>query len=696
MSSLENFCNKAIRYLFYLLFFFTPIVMYTGTSEVFEFNKMLFVYVITTLITAFWLTKSFSSKKFTIAKTPLDIPVLLFLLSQIISTFLSIDRHTSVWGYYSRFHGGLASTISYIVLFYAFVSNVAGDKKARREFLWAIIGSAVLVSVYGVLEHFGIDKDVWVQDVQNRVFSTLGQPNWLSAYLLAVLPLTVFMAFEAKNKKDLVINGVVSLLFLITILFTKSRSGIGVTFVILFVIFAIYLRKLFLNGFGRKGLGLLSAALILFVTLFLIGTPWTPNPADFAHANQYGGPIWPQAEKYLNKIHLTTQIKPVQLQLLSQTDKDNYDRLQQGLRVGGSDSMQIRSVVWQGAIELVKRYPFFGTGVDTFGYSYYWVRPASHNMLSEWDFLYNRAHNEYLNFAATTGLFGLLSYLFLIAGFIYAFIKAIKKDDLVSIGLLLGFISILITNFFGFSVVCIALFFYLYPAIAITGSDQFRLTSQKIKFNPGLGIFLVFCLTAYLLINTYHAWAADIDYSKGKNFLLYGPTYLTDSLKDLDQAISENPSEPLYKSQIAEAQGLAALYINEEMKALPASASATEVSHYQQGRDQYANAALQNANNAIAMNPYQTNYYKSKAKVALYLATYNAGYYNDVITSLLQVSEKAPTDAKVLYNLGLIYTNTGQYEEAKQVLNKAVELKPDYTEAITALAKLATPSATKK
>jgi len=85
-----------------------------------------------------------------------------------------------------------------------------------------------------------------------------------------------------------------------------------------------------------------------------------------------------------------------------------------GIRVGGSDSMDIRKVVWQGAIELGQRYPLFGPGVETFAYTYYWVRPAAHNLLSEWDFLYNKAHNEYLNFLATTGFFGLFSYLLLI------------------------------------------------------------------------------------------------------------------------------------------------------------------------------------------------------------------------------------------------------------------------------------------
>jgi hypothetical protein len=429
----------------------------------------------------------------------------------------------------------------------------------------------------------------------------------------------------------------------------------------------------------------------------MIGTPWTPNPESIQNANVNGGPVWPAAEKFLNKIHLTTQIKPVQIQQLSPTDLDNFKRQQQGLRVGGSDSMEIRSVVWQGAIELVKRYPLFGTGVDTFGYSYYWVRPAAHNMLSEWDFLYNRAHNEYLNFAATTGLIGITTYLVMIAGFIYVFIKGIKQKNPLAFPALLGFISILITNYFGFSVVCVALLFFLFPAIIISNSSLFTVVNKPFKFNTTVGSMVITGIALYLLLGVYHSWTADIDYNNGKNALMYGPNYLSDAMVSLEKSVDTNQNEPLYKSQLAEAQAQAAMYIDQELKTLPASTSAETKQQYLDARKQYSLSAIDNSQKAIDMNPYQTNYYKTKAKVGLYLSTFDPSYYNDVINSLLKVSEKAPTDAKVVYNLGLIYLNMQKIDEAKMAFKKAIELKPDYNEAILKLNQLtATPAATKK
>ena len=88
-------------------------------------------------------------------------------------------------------------------------------------------------------------------------------------------------------------------------------------------------------------------------------------------------------------------------------------------------SEDIRKIVWQGSLDLWKAFPLFGTGPETFGFTYYWTRPAAHNLTSEWDFLYNKAHNEYLNYLATTGMVGTIPYLVLIFTVLIVLIKKI-------------------------------------------------------------------------------------------------------------------------------------------------------------------------------------------------------------------------------------------------------------------------------
>ena len=197
-----RFCNKIIQYSFYLLFALVPLILTPWNYELFEFNKIILTYLLTVIIIGAWLIKMTASKKIIFQRTPLDVGVLLFLFSQIASTIFSIDRHTSLFGYYSRFNGGLFSIISYILLYYAFVSNM-NKKQALFSILYSLF-SATLVAIYGILEHFGIDEKYWVQAVRLRVFSTLGQPNWLAEYLVGLMPMTwaLALSIETRNTKQ--------------------------------------------------------------------------------------------------------------------------------------------------------------------------------------------------------------------------------------------------------------------------------------------------------------------------------------------------------------------------------------------------------------------------------------------------------------------------------------------------------------
>ena len=90
--------RKIQQYLYYLLFLITPFVMYSATSELFEFNKMIFIYIIISGILCIWFMRMMQKGKIVVKKTPFDIFIWLFFLSQVISTIFSIDVHTSLFG----------------------------------------------------------------------------------------------------------------------------------------------------------------------------------------------------------------------------------------------------------------------------------------------------------------------------------------------------------------------------------------------------------------------------------------------------------------------------------------------------------------------------------------------------------------------------------------------------------------------
>jgi len=81
----------------------------------------------------------------------------------------------------------------------------------KRSF-YAILSSALLVVLWGLPSHFGYDPtcllfrgtfDVacWTSDFQPkiRIFSTLGQPDWMAAYLAVLLPLIAALLINISS-----------------------------------------------------------------------------------------------------------------------------------------------------------------------------------------------------------------------------------------------------------------------------------------------------------------------------------------------------------------------------------------------------------------------------------------------------------------------------------------------------------------
>ncbi|KKR34002.1 MAG: hypothetical protein UT63_C0008G0001 [Candidatus Gottesmanbacteria bacterium GW2011_GWC2_39_8] len=715
VEKISGWCGKIIEWSFYLLFFFVPLILTPLNYELFEYNKMMMVYGFALVIGASWIIKMIANGKPVIRRTPLDIPILLFLLSQIISTIFSIDRHVSIFGYYSRFNGGLLSVISYITLYYAFVTNFPQDKIKKLMF-W-VLSSGFLVSVYGILEHFGIDKNIWVQDVQNRVFSTLGQPNWLAAYISVLLPISLGLgiitfrssedrAVESQKskvksqnynskvkssffKEKIGLSGywVVGSIYYLTLLYTKSRSGfIGfwvadvILIALTFIISYIKSKNVCTNDVtivtgnvqGRSGiLGKIVLANILFLVItFFIGSPFT----EF---NKYTFP-----ELTRNKSVTAEVVKPP-----SGT----------ALETGGTESGEIRRIVWKGAIDIIKHYPIFGTGVETFAFAYYKFRPLEHNAVSEWDFLYNKAHNEYLNYGATTGLVGLGSYLLFILFFIIWNLNKVKNQKLkfknsnqklkveedahnslfiIHSSLFSGWLTILITNFFGFSVVIIQLLFFLIPAIiivldsAIYPSNHLTIqTKRPVNSYQMAGIILTFFAFSFLIFTLCKFWYADTLFAKGYNLNRAGDAVTANPL--LRNAVMLNNNEPVYHDELSvDYAQLAVLAYDQKNATLSA---------------ELAQSALEENNKTLSISSQNVTFWKSRTRIFYALSSIDNKYLKAAVDSLLIAEKLAPTDPKITYNLGLLYMKLNEKEKGLDFLLKSAQMKTNYKDPYFAL-----------
>ncbi len=567
----------------------------------------------------------------------LDWPLISYLSILLLSTLFSIDPRTSWLGYYSRFNGGLISQICYALLYWAFVSNL-NQKETVRTIYYALLSTAI-VGMLAIAEHFGIfttcylmgfgiKESCWVQDVQNRVFSTLGQPNWLAAVVTALLPIT--FAYSLKHKA----YSLLSILFFVTLLFTKSRSGF-LAFGISSLIFWGYI-------FWQTKLKYLKEFLILSLALGLLSI------AIFFPRTNDSGPSTAQGTS---------------------------------LEAGGTESGTIREYVWQGALSVFKNHPILGGGPETFAFVFPKYKPIEHNLTSEWDFIYNKAHNEFLNYLANTGILGLGAYLVLIVTSIlqisnYNYSKYSNYSNNSKIGhylgqigkleisIISGYIAILTTNFFGFSVVPISLLFFLFPALAVVSSTQnnTELKKNKLDTTSFFLIAVVLFLTSYLLHLTYRYWRADFHYNQSK---------IRNSISEIKRAIEISPKESLYKSQyaiLASEETLKYLNDKDEDRA-----------------KEYAKIAVDEAEKSVSLSPMNLNNQRILSTVYYRFASLNVEFLNLSETVLTDSIKISPNDPKLYYQLGLLNLKLGKITEGVKNLEKSVELKPNYKEGRFAL-----------
>lgn len=676
---MQNLLRRTTVFFLYLTVLVTPFLFTFVNIELFEFNKMLFVYAMTAVLATTWIARMLLSKTVLFRRTPLDIPLLLFLGGQLIALLFSLDARTSFLGYYTRFHGGLLSWICYALVYWVSVSTLS-----YRE--WLRLAATMLASLFGSVlyafpEHFGhspscialrgnFDVSCWVQDVQHRVFGTFGQPNWLAAYIVVLLPLAGITALRSRilqlfSNTHLMqwFAGITTLLAWTTLLFTKSRSGLlaaAVAAMVMGIGLAItwYRDDENRTVFSKKSI-LLPTGLLLSGVLFItgmVGTPWTPSIGEFF-----------QESKAPTRETTTTPA----------------NRLENG----GTESGEIRKIVWQGAIDVWRRYPLFGSGPSTFAYSYYTDRPIEHNTVSEWDFLYNKAHNEFLDFLATTGSIGFGTYLILMGSIWWIGGRILFKNGeysldlrLLVLSMLAGHAALHASNFFGFSTVAPTVIQFLFlgmiTRISIEPADPYS-TGQS-SSDEDLEAWQYAALVGLVLIalfglgQVWRWWRADQLAAQAEQ--LRQQNQLSQSAQTLEKALQLMPHEPLLYESMSQSTGQLALGLAQIGEATAAS--------------QIAALAEETSAEALRRNPYHLNFYRSQTRLYIWLSNLDPSYLEKAATTIQDAQRLAPTDPKLVYLEGVIAEEQNNIDAAIDSYQRAVAMKPNYKTARTSLATL--------
>jgi tetratricopeptide (TPR) repeat protein len=208
---------------------------------------------------------------------PIFLLVLGIVLSYLLSSIFSVSRSTSFWGSYQRLQGTY-TTLSYIVIFISIVVTMRKRMQLERFITVAILASFP-VSVYGVIQRYGLDPIPWAGNVIDRIAANMGNSIFVAAFLIMVFPITITRIVQSiqlvMNENVKRVNSIlklniyllIGLMQLAAIYFSGSRGpwlGLGVSILVLFLGLSYILRKRWILIGGLGFIAILSLCLIIF------------------------------------------------------------------------------------------------------------------------------------------------------------------------------------------------------------------------------------------------------------------------------------------------------------------------------------------------------------------------------------------------------------------------------------------------
>ncbi len=156
---------------------------------------------------------------------PMNRPVLGFAAIALVSVLASPDPAFSGYNY-------LFTVFQYVWLYMTVLYFLRGREEQQRC-LYAALAGAVMVALYGFFQYSQL-TDISMQDwvdpaafplLKRRMYSTLYNPNLLSAYLLMILAFTGAFGFSSKKRIHKIGYISLTLLFVLCLVLTYSRGA---------------------------------------------------------------------------------------------------------------------------------------------------------------------------------------------------------------------------------------------------------------------------------------------------------------------------------------------------------------------------------------------------------------------------------------------------------------------------------------
>jgi len=360
-----------------------------------------------------------------VQKDRINISLFIYFILLAASVYAAENKVFAIIGVPGRWEGLVTITL-YMFLFITARLYLVPDEGLFK----IILVTAIIVSIYGILQTMNFDpfpRDVLRENWSKRAFSTMGNPNFLGSYIVLIIPTSIYFYIIKKN-----ITGLTAYAILFYCLLSTGTRGAWLGTIASIMAFAAIHYMYF-----RYSKGEFTRYIILLVITILLLALYNFN-TEGAFIDRFLS-IARDANEFLTK-----------------GDRADYSGANRGF-------------IWKRVAELIKKRPLAGYGIENLGEAF--KKYYTKDMIELWNEVryLDKAHNEYLHIAVTSGIPSLLVYLTFISQIILKGLFRLKncKTALLILSSVIGYMT---AAFFNISVVSVAYVYWIFLGL-LAGSN---------------------------------------------------------------------------------------------------------------------------------------------------------------------------------------------------------------------------------
>lgn len=209
------------------------------------------------------------------------IPLGIYAIFVIISTFTAIDTQTALWGFVDMYQG-MFVLLSYVLITFLTI-NFVNNERDVDLFVNAFLFMMIVEGVIGVGQYFGFDffqskigqsliipANVQVENLSfsfgpKTIYGTLFNTNFVGSFATLMLPLSIGIFLGAKTRNKKIVSAIAVLLMIFTWIGCNSRAGyLGVA---VSAVVGIWLFRKMIVKHWKVFVGLVTVILVAVVGL---------------------------------------------------------------------------------------------------------------------------------------------------------------------------------------------------------------------------------------------------------------------------------------------------------------------------------------------------------------------------------------------------------------------------------------------